>query len=108
MVGDTGVDDRVLSRRGRVQLAAEPVEDLGDVLRRVLVRALEEQVLDEVGDAGALIALVARAGPDPVAERDRADVAQALGDDTLARVELGDDVLLHGRIVLAPCGLDRY
>ena len=35
--------------------------------------ALEEQVLDEVRDARAVIGLVARAGADPEAERDGAD-----------------------------------
>ena len=49
-VGDAHVDDRVLARGGRVQLAAEPVEDLCDLLRRVLLGALEEQVLEEVRD----------------------------------------------------------
>ena len=34
-VGDARVDDRVLARRRRVQLAAEPVEGLGDLLRAV-------------------------------------------------------------------------
>ena len=56
VVGDARVDDGVLARSGCVQLAAEPVEDLCDLLRRVRVRALEEQVLDEVRDARALVA----------------------------------------------------
>ena len=34
-VGDARVDDRVLARGRRVQLAAEPVEDLGDLERAV-------------------------------------------------------------------------
>ena len=51
LVRHARVDDRVLARRRRVQLAAEPVEDLGDLLRVVALRALEEQVLDEVRDA---------------------------------------------------------
>ena len=50
-VGDARVDDRVLARGRGVQLAAEPVEDLGDLERAVAARALEEQVLDEVRDA---------------------------------------------------------
>ena len=49
-VGNARVDDRVLARRGRVQLAAHLVEHLGDLLRVVRARALEEQVLDEVRD----------------------------------------------------------
>ena len=73
VVRHAGVDERRLARRGRVQLPAEPVEDLGDLLRRVRARALEEQVLDEVRHTRAGVGLVARAGPDPEAERDRAD-----------------------------------
>ena len=98
-VGDARVEHRVLARRRRVQLAAEPVERLGDLLRGVARRALEEQVLEEVRDAGALLLLVARAGADPVAERDRADARHALGDDPLAGVQLRHLVLLHRRIV---------
>jgi hypothetical protein len=47
-VGDARIDDGVLARGGGVQLPAEPVEDLGDLLRVVRARPLEEQVLDEV------------------------------------------------------------
>ena len=101
VVGDPRIDDRVLARGGGVQLAAHRVEDLGDLLRGVALRALEEQVLDEVRDAGALVPLVPRPGADPEPERDRPDVRQSLGDDPLARIELGEHVLLHGRIVLA-------
>jgi hypothetical protein len=74
LVGDPGVDDGVLARRRRVQFPAEPVEDLGDLLCGVLVRPFEQQVLDEVRDAGALITLVTGAGADPVAERDGSNV----------------------------------
>jgi hypothetical protein len=95
----------MLARRRGVQFAAEAVEDLGDLLRGVLVRSFEQQVLDEVRDAGALIALVTGAGADPVAERDGANLRQPFRDDPLARVELGDHVLLHGRIVLSPSTL---
>ena len=35
VVGDARVDERVLARRRGVQLAAEPVEDLGDLERAV-------------------------------------------------------------------------
>ena len=37
-VGDTGEDDGVLARGRGVELAAEPVEDLGDVERAVAAR----------------------------------------------------------------------
>ena len=95
VVRDPRVDDGRLARRRGVQLAAELVEDLGDLLRRVARRALEQQVLDEVRDAGARVGLVARAGADPEAERDRAHAGNALGDDALARRELGELVLRH-------------
>src|SRR2546423_1670483 len=44
--------------RVRVAPAAERVEDLRDLLRAVRARALEEQMLDEVRDAGPVDALV--------------------------------------------------
>ena len=44
--------------------------------RRSDARALEEQVLDEVRDARLRVGLVARAGADPEAERDRADARE--------------------------------
>jgi hypothetical protein len=100
VVGDAHVDDGVLAGRGRVQLAPERVEGLGNLLRAVGLRALEKQVLDEVGNAGAGRRLVPRTGPDPEAERHRAYAREALRDHTQARVELGEDVLLHDRIVV--------
>ena len=99
IVGDACVDDGRLARRRGVQLTAELVEDLRDLLRRVARRALEEEVLDEVRDAGARVRLVARAGADPEAERDRAHAGDALGDDALAGRKLGELVLRHRRIV---------
>ena len=100
VVGDARVDDGRLARGRGVQLAAELVEDLGDLLRRVARRALEEQVLDEVRDARARVGLVARARADPEPERDRAHARDALGDDALAGRELGELVLRHAaRIV---------
>ncbi len=95
VVGDPRVDDGRLARRCGVQLAAELVEDLRDLLRRVARRALEEQVLDEVRDARARDGLVPGAGADPEPERDRAHARDALGDDALARRELGELVLRH-------------
>src|SRR5438093_164017 len=93
------VDHRVLARGRCVQLAAQPVEDLGDLLRRVRARALEQEVFDEVRDARLRLGLVTRAGADPEPDRDRADARDALRDHALARVELREDVLLHPRII---------
>jgi hypothetical protein len=83
------------SARSSVQLAAEFVEDLRDVLRAVARRALEEQVFDEMRHAGATLGLVARSGPDPEPERHGADAGNALGDDALAGRELREVVLRH-------------
>src|SRR5437763_1041628 len=47
------------SGRRRVQLAAECVEDLRDLLRRVVLGALEQQVLEEVRDTGLRVGLIA-------------------------------------------------
>src|SRR6476620_6203024 len=61
-------------------------------------------MLDEVRGAGLGVGLVPRAGADPEAEGDRADIRDPLRDDSLARVELGEDVFLHPRII--PAGRD--
>jgi hypothetical protein len=95
------VDDRVLARGRRVQLAAEPVEDLGDLLGCVPRGAFEEEVLDEVRDPRLGVGLVPRAGAHPEAQRDRPHRRDTLGDHAFAGVELREDVFLHGPIVLA-------
>ena len=87
VVGDARVDDGRLARGGRVELAAHRVEELGDLDGVVAFRPLEEQVLDEVRDAGLGDGLVARAGADPEADRGRANAFDPLGDHTLARRE---------------------
>ena len=58
-----------------------------------------------MGDPGARIRLVARAGADPEAERDRADVRDVLGDDALAGRQRREVVRLHRPILVAPCVL---
>ena len=99
-VGNARVDDGVLARGRRVQLAAEPVEDLRDLLRACSDDApLKRRCSRKCETPGALLFLVARAGADPVAERDGADARHALGDHALAGIELGDLVLPHRRIV---------
>ena len=95
LVEHARVDDRVVARRGRVQLAAHPVEDLGDLERRVLARPLEEQMLEEMRQPGVARVLVARARADPDADRRRTDAGKRLGDDAAAAVEHRLDVVLH-------------
>ncbi len=100
VIRDARVDERVLAGGRRVQLSAEAVEDLRDLEGAVALRALEQEVLDEVRDAGLAAVLVPRAGSDPVADRGRADVLEPLRDDPLPRVELAQDPVLHARIVV--------
>ena len=54
------------------------------------VRALEQQVLEEVARAGQCIGLVARARADPEADRHGTQLGQRLGHDPNARVEARD------------------
>ena len=72
-----------LGREG-VELAADRIHLLRDVLCRAGGRALEEHVLDKVRDAGVLARLVARAAREPDADRHRSDVRHRLGDETKA------------------------
>ena len=110
IVGHARVDDRRLARRGGVELAAHRVEQLRDLHRVVALGALEEQVLDEVGDAGLGNRFVARARPDPEPDRRRAHAVDVLGDDPLPAGEGCEAVGFHGRMVVAgtggrvPCG----
>ncbi len=73
------VDERRVLRGRRVQLGAELVEQLGDRGRVVPGAALEQHVLDEVREPALVAALVARAGVDPEADRDRAHALHVLG-----------------------------
>ena len=99
LVEDARVHDGVVAGRRRVQLAAERVEDLRHLERRVGGRALEEQVLEEVADAGVRIVLVARPRSDPEADRHRPHGGERLRDDPGAAVERRQQVVLHARIV---------
>ena len=74
----------VFLRRERVQLAADGVDGLGDVLGRSRRGALEEHVLDEVGDAALLRGLVAGPARQPDADADRAHVRHPLGEEAEA------------------------
>ena len=84
LVEHAHVHDRRLARRVRVELGAEAIGDAGDLDLVEALAALEEQVLDEVRDAGLGRPLVARADADEHADRDRAHRVDLLGDDAQA------------------------
>ncbi len=62
-----------------IEVAADGVHFAGDVLGGARSSAFEEHVLDEVGDAVDFGGFAARAGFDPDAHGDRAQVIHALG-----------------------------
>ena len=83
---------RVFLRGERVELPADRVDRLRDVLGRSGAGALEEHVLDEVRDAAALGRFVARAARQPDADADRADLRHPLGEKAEAVIEnVSDD-----------------
>jgi hypothetical protein len=59
LIEEARVDGRRLLAGAGVDLGSEPVEDLVDLRGAEARRALEEQVLQEVGDARLLDGLVA-------------------------------------------------
>ena len=81
LVEDLDVVAGVFLRRERVELAADGVDRLGDVLGGARAGALEEHVLDEMGDAAAVDGLVPRPARQPDAEADGPDVRHRLGDE---------------------------
>ncbi len=72
----------VFLRREGVDLSADRIDLLGDLLGVARRRALEEHVLDEVRDAGGFRGLVTRTARQPDADGDRADVRHPLGGET--------------------------
>ena len=72
-----------------VEVAADGVHFAGDVLRGAGAGALEEHVLDKVGDAVGLGGLAAGAGLDPDAHGDGAQVIHALGQHDQAVRQYG-------------------
>ena len=66
----------------RVQLAADRIDRLGDVLGGSGGRALEEHVLDEMCDPALGLGFVPRTPRDPDTRGDRTDVRHRLGDES--------------------------
>ncbi len=98
LVEDLDVVARVLLGGEGVQVAAQAVHFLRNVLSRPAAGALEEHVLDKVGDAAVLKRLVSRASGQPDTDTNRPHVIHRLGDETDTVVEdLADDHLVPGR-----------
>src|SRR5262249_53221174 len=77
-----------------VQAAAarlDLIRDLSGVAGR---RTLEEHMLDEVGDAADVLLLIARADPDPQADRNRLDVRHGFRHDAHTIAERCDLYIL--------------
>ena len=106
-VEESRVEVRRLLAGGRVHGGAEAVEDLRDLDRRVALGALEEQVLEEMRDAGLRRRLVPRACANPETQGDRAHRGDRLGDDPDAGVELGYLGLVGGHVGLSDPGRRR-
>ena len=77
----------VLLRGERVELSADRVDRLRDVLGGARVGAFEEHVLDEMGDAAERIGLVTRPARQPHADRHRPNLRHRLGDEAQAGVQ---------------------
>jgi hypothetical protein len=70
-----------------VELTANRIDCLGDVLSAARRRALEEHVLHEVGDAALLGRFVAGPAREPDPDADRADLCHPLGEDAEPVIE---------------------
>ena len=81
VVQDLGIIGRLLARRVGVELAADILDLLGDAEGGAPLGALEQHVLDEMRHAVDARGLVARADPDPAAERDRLHAGHRVGGD---------------------------
>jgi hypothetical protein len=83
------VERRVLLGRVGVHVPTYRVHLVGDLLGRAAGRALEEQVLEEMGGTRQPNVLVPRAGAHPEPATHRAHVRHALGHHDHPAVELG-------------------
>ena len=84
------VEGRVLLGGEGVHVAADRVHLGRDVLRRAVLRSLEDHVLDEVADPGLRRGLVAAAPLEPHPDGHAADVGHRLGEEGEA---VGEDFL---------------
>ncbi len=88
-----------------VQVAADGVDLAGKLLRRAGGGALEDHVLEEVGDAVGLGGFVAGAGVEPDAHGDRAQGGHAFGEDAEAVGQGGGADVAGGRSAGSVFGL---
>ena len=84
---DSILPDPLPENTSRIELPTNGVDGLCDVLGRSRRRALEQHVLDEMGNAAAIGALVARPAREPHPNADRADLGHPLGEKTKAVIE---------------------
>ena len=89
LVEDLDVEADGLFAGEGVEVAADGVDLAGELLGGAGGGALEDHVLDEVGDAVEGGGLVAGAGVDPDAHGDGADVGHGLGEDEQAVGQAG-------------------
>ena len=79
---DTGVIAGVFFGREGVDVAADGVDLVGDLLGVPGRRPLEQHMFDDVGDAPDGVVLVPRPDPHPDAKRHRLHIGDVLSDDT--------------------------
>jgi len=91
LVEDLGVEAGELFGGEGVEHAADGVHGAGDLLGGAALGALEDHVLEEMGEAVVGGGLGTRAGAHPDADRDGAHVGHGLGDDDEA---VGQDLAL--------------
>ena len=105
VVAGPGMETGHLLAGEGVQVPADALDRLGDLLGRALLRAFEQQVLDEMADAVERGRLVARPHADPQADAHTQHVRHLRRGDRQTVLELSDlihdwtNLMVPGRIV---------